>query len=73
MTTKQLIKKIAGELLESGVTPTNLFNDDLYERVNYILEKENFFTDLEDEMINQFQNESRLQERNRDYFGNRIE
>lgn len=73
MTTKQLIKKIASELLESGVTPTNLFNDDLYERVNYILEKENFFTDLEDEMINQFQNESRLQERNRDYFGNRIE
>lgn len=73
MTTKQLIKKIASELLEDGITPTNLFNDDLYERVNFILEKENFFTELEDEMIDQFQNEVMLKERNRDYFGNRIE
>lgn len=68
MTVKELLKRIAADLIDDGVTPTTLFNDDIYERVNYLLEKEKFYDLLEKEVINQFQNDDYLKEKYKELF-----
>lgn len=72
MTTKQLIKKIAQQLVNDGMTPENVFSGDIYEKVNLLLEKENFFFDLEDEITEICMSEEKIKDRNFDYFGNKF-
>jgi hypothetical protein len=72
MTTKQLIKKIAQQLVNDGMTPENVFSEDIYEKVNLLLEKENFFFELEDEITEICMSEEKIKDRNFDYFGNKF-